>query len=651
MRDQKIKTTCFHDCNDACGMIATVRDGRVVKLEGDPGNPYTQGFLCGKMQRFPRWQDSPERLLKPIRKKGAGWEEISWDAALDLCAERLRSAVDKHGPLSILFELAAGNFGMVRLAGRFFFGLLGGATTTTGSLCDAAGEKAQEDAFGACLTHDPRDVLDSKLIVGWGKNVATTHLHFLPFIKEARKKGARFFVVDPLPTATARMADLWLQPKPGSDIFLALAIGRILLEQVGVDESFVRNRTEGWEAYRSLLARFSLEELCVRCDVSLSAAREFALAYGRTRPASIWTGTGVQHYRWGREAHLAISALGAMTGNLGVSGGGVSFNHPSALSFDRSAFDAPGSLIGKRTVLKPILGEEIARLTDPPIHAAWFHASNIVTQSQDTGGILRALARVPFKVALDIYMTDTARACDIVLPVSTFLEREDVRGSYGDRTVGYMARVVEPPPGVLSDLEIYQALAERLGFGEKMRGGPEDWIRMLIKPLEACGIGFETLREKGQVVSPLIPDVPFAGGRFKTTSGRYRFPADLRLPDDGPPPGSLFLVTPKAKAFQNSEILAEEDQGVPKAFVHPDAAPGLSDGEEADLVSSVGRLRVRVSLDGRMRRDAVRVDQGGHHARGACVNALAPPVLSWDGGGACYYETIVRLERPPGSNR
>lgn len=648
MRDQKIKTTCFHDCNDACGMIATVRDGRVVRLDGDPDNPYTQGFLCGKMQRFPRWQDSPERILKPLRKKGAGWEEISLEAALDLCAERLRSAVEKYGPLSILFELAAGNFGMVRMAGRLFFGLLGGATTTTGSLCDAAGEKAQEDAFGACLTHDPRDVLNSRLIVAWGKNVATTHLHFLPFIKDARKKGASLFVVDPLPTATARMADLWLQPRPGTDLFLALAVGRVLLDEGLTDGAFLRDHAEGREAYRSLLVRFPVEELCARCDVSLSAAREFAMAYGRTKPASIWTGTGVQHYRWGREAHLAVSALGAMTGNLGIPGGGVSFNHPSALSFDRSAFDVPGSLIGKRTVLKPILGEEIARLAEPPIQVAWFHASNIVTQSQDTAGILRALSHVPFKVALDIYMTDTTRACDLVIPVSTFLEREDIRGSYGDRTVGYMAKVVDPPAGVPSDLEIYQALAGRLGFGEneKMKGNAEDLIRKLIGPLEAKGIGLEALREKGQVVSPLLPEVPFAGGTFKTASGRFRFASDLRLPDDGPPPGSLFLVTPKAKAFQNSEILAAEDPGVPIAIIHPDAAPGLREGEEVDLVSSVGRLRVRVSLNRKMRRDAVRVDQGGHHARGAGVNALAPPVLSWDGGGACYYETIVRMERP-----
>ena len=158
-----------------------------------------------------------------------------------------------------------------------------------------------------------------------------------------------------------------------------------------------------------------------------------------------------------------------------------------------------------------------------------------------------------------------------------------------------------------------------------MKGNAEDLIRKLIGPLEAKGIGLETLREKGQVVSPLLPDVPFGGGRFPTLSGRFRFPADLRLPDDGLTPGSLFLVTPKAKAFQNSEILAAEDPGVPTAFLHPAAAPGVHDGDEVDLVSSVGRLRVRVSLNEKMRRDAVRVDQGGHHARGAGVNALAPP--------------------------
>ncbi len=656
MSDRRIKTTCFHDCWDACGMIATVRDGCLLKLEGDPDHPYTRGFLCGKMQHYGRWQHSTERLLHPLIRKGESWQRIPWEEALDLCATRLQETVSDYGSLAILYELGAGNFGMLRMMGRRFFQLLGGVTTTSGSLCDAAGETAQEEAFGACLTHDPRDVVNSRCIVLWGRNVVTTHIHFLPFVKAARKRGASLVVVDLLPTPTAKMADLWIQPRPGTDLYLALAVGRILREEGWVDEAFLAAHTEGWEAYRALLERNTLEELSRRSDVPLARIREMAERYARAKPSSIWTGMGMQHYRWGREAHRCVSALGAMTGNLGIPGGGVSFDHPSASSFDKTIFAEGIPPATSRTIPKPIFGEALASLADPPIRVAWFQGSNLANQSQDTAGILKALAQVPFKVALEIYLTDTARACDLVLPVSTFLEREDVRGSYGDRTVGYMPKVLEPPGEARSDLEIYQALAVRLGFGDRMSGKTDEWIRKLVHPLETQGVPFDSLKEKGHAVSRLLPEVPFADGSFATPSRRYHFPTSLRLPEESEVAagfslrsqesgGNLFLITPKGKPFQKSIILEEEDPGMPKAILHPQAVKGLQEGEEVDLVSSAGRLRVRVVLDGTMRPDAVWVDEGGHYGRGAGVNALAPAILSWDGGGACFYETRVKIKR------
>jgi anaerobic selenocysteine-containing dehydrogenase len=667
MNERKIKTACFHDCWDACGMIATVRDGRLLKLDGDPDHPYTRGFLCGKMQHYGRWLHSKERLLHPLLRNGEGWQPISWDAALDLCVSKFREAIREYGPPAILYELGAGNFGILRMMGRRFFRLLGGVTETSGSLCDAAGETAQEEAFGACLTHDPRDVENSRCVVLWGRNIVTTHIHFLPFLKAAKKRGATLIVVDPLPTPTAKMADLWIQPRPGSDLYLALAVGRILLEEGWVDEPFIRDHTEGWEGFRTLLAQHSVEKLGRCCDVPLARIRAMAELYARSKPASIWTGMGMQHYRWGREAHRCVSALGAMTGNLGVPGGGVSFDHPSATSFDKKVFEQgipPASR--SRAIPKPVFGEALAALDDPPIRVAWFQGSNLVNQSQDTEGVLKALAQVPFKVALEIYLTDTAEACDLVLPASTFLEREDIRGSYGDRTVGYMPKMLEPPGEAQSDLEIYQALAERLGFGPQMAGDAGEWIRKILRPLEAEGVPFDVLKEQGYAVSPLLPEVPFAGGKFPTPKGRYRFPIELRLLQESgiPSPfsslspkgkgaevrgafleGVLYLITPKGKPFQKSMILEEEDPGVPKAFLHPAAMEGLQDGEEADLISANGRLRVRVVLDEKMRSDAVWVEEGGHYGRGAGVNALTPSVLSWDGGGACFYETLVKVEK------
>jgi anaerobic selenocysteine-containing dehydrogenase len=188
--ERTIYTSCTLDCPDGCGIIAHVKDGRVVKLEGHPDHEFTQGYLCGKTYRFPERVYSPERQLHPLKRSNGrpdgGWDRITWDEALDLVAEKIRGYLADPGPLSIMHYQRTGSWGATKLLSRRFWNLLGGVTTTSGSLCSGAARAGQALDFGVRGGHDPSDMVNSRLVLLWGRNPMATNLHTVPILKEVR---------------------------------------------------------------------------------------------------------------------------------------------------------------------------------------------------------------------------------------------------------------------------------------------------------------------------------------------------------------------------------------------------------------------------------------------------------------------------------
>ncbi|MBC7338801.1 MAG: molybdopterin-dependent oxidoreductase [Firmicutes bacterium] len=681
------KTTCPFDCWDACGALAEVGGGgavpldgdvttyREVILRGDPDHPFSRGTICGKLARYPAFLRSDARLRNPLLRDGSNWREISWDDALDLCARKLEQAV-RSGPERILFDLGNANCGILRFSGQRLFRLLG-ATVTTGSLCDIAGEKGLVRTTGACLSHPPADVLNSRAVVLWGRNPAATNTHFWRFVQEARRRGAQVAVVDVYPSATARRADLFLCIRPGTDVHLALGVSRALCDLGLVDEHFLDSHTRGADDFMRLVSSLTVEEAARACGLGAEEVRQLGVLLS-LKPASIWLGMGMQHYRWGPTAASFVAALGALTGQYGIPGGGVSFFTASLTPFQLDWADPPplrGIASGHRTVRKPALAADL--LAGPPHRVAWFQASNIVKQAPDSGAIARALARVEFKVAVEVRMSETAQLCDLVLPAASFLEFENVRGSYGTPWVGHMPALVPPPPACRPEPEIYADLARRLGCeGEYLaEGGPDGWLRRALAPLQRYGVTLESLRQQGGAIvadgeghlGQVYPQLPFAGGVFPTADGRFHFPGpedfrrylDLRRQWEGEGDTAhypLHLITPKSPDRINSHAHARSpdhvcgtaddgagDGPLPRARIHPSHLPGGK--TEALLATPLGRVRVRLVPDPEMKPGVVVIDQGGRVPGMIGINALVPAGVSEDGEGACYYEARCRLER------
>lgn len=636
----EVRTACTRDCPDACQILATVDGGRVVRLRGDPAHPVTRGFLCYRTDHYLDRQYSSERLTQPLIRRNGVHVPATWDEALDAVAEALANARDRHGPASIFHYQSGGSLGLLKQLNRYFFELLGPVTTKRGDICGGAGEAAQHADMGISDAPDLAGLARSQAIVLWGKNAAETGGHVIPYLKAARDRGAATVQIDPVHhRATVALVDRYHQVRPGGDGFLALGVARLLLDEGRTDPE-VRQYTDGFDAFAALAARHTAAQWAERAGVPFAAVRDLADLFAERKPAAIFVGWGLGRRLHGSATVRLIDALAAITGNLGVEGGGVYYYFQRRGGFDTSFIKRPGNE-GARTLAEPLLGEEILR-ADPPIRVGVIDNANPVCQLPDSRTVARGLSSIDFLVVIDAFLTDTAELAHVVLPTTTMLEEHDVLGAYGHPYVQLVQPVVAASAGQRSDLTIYQALADRLGFGEAMRGSHEEWIDRLVAPMAPSGITREALASTA-LRKPLAPRVLFEGRRFPTSTGCFQLVNDFPNETPALEPGyPLCLMSVSTHRSQSSQIRQVDQQDAPEVIVHPDTAPGRAHGDIAVLSSPLGEVSVRLAFDAKQQRGVV-VYHKGRWAKFGGPNTLTRARLTDAGEGAAYYDQGVRL--------
>ncbi|MHB0975619.1 MAG: molybdopterin-containing oxidoreductase family protein [Candidatus Aquicultorales bacterium] len=637
-----VRTTCTRDCPDACGLLVEVEGGRATGLRGAPDHPITRGFHCYKQRFFLERVYGPRRIASPLLKNGAGFKETTWPEAIELLGAKIETALERHGPLSLFHYQGGGSLAGLKALNRRFFNLLGGGTYASGSLCGGAGIAGQELDFGARIAHDPADLLNSKMIIVWGRNPVATNVHLVPILQKAKATGAVVVLIDPIHTETARYADYHLAPAPGTDIFLALALGAALIEMRLVDLDFLTNHTNGYAEYQRLVNRYTIDWLSRRCDVQATRIEEVAALYGTKKPAAILLGWGAQRYAWGGETFRFIDALAALTGNIGVPGGGASFGMHDSRHFDRSL--SGGMLAAsRREVAKAALGLDLDLLPDPPLEVGVVTCANPAVQSLDAPSAQTALTKIGFLTVIDYEMTETAKMADLVLPSTTFLEEEDVAGSFFHNYLGAVRPAIVPVGHSKHDLEIFQLLSDRLGV-KGMEDSPAGWIDKLLEPVRSEGITRESLFHEGWIKVDGT-DVPFEGGRFHTESGRFEFATETPevWKEDAAYP--LTLLSTHPREWLHSELTG--DQGGQERIVRisPAAAAkaGVEDAGDIVVSSAVGSFLAKLSVDEGVRDDVAACRQGFPLPDGA--NAATAEIVSNIGKNACYYQTRVRIEK------
>lgn len=489
----KILKTLCNMCLTRCGLDVYVENGRIVKVAGMQEHPLNT--LCVKAHAIPELVHSSERLTNPLKKVDGEFKGVSWDEALGLIADKLTDIKQKYGPQAVVIH--AGNPFIATQTEKIirrFSDLYGTPNYTSGgSFCFLA------RALGhilTCGTHIfPHYSTDTRCMVTWGNNPDESSPPQADAIWAMKKRGAKLIVIDPRATALAKEADIHAQIRPGTDCALALGMLNVIIAEELYDKAFVREWTVGFDQLVDHVKGYPPERVEEITWVPAEMIKNMARMYATNRPASISLGISMDHCTNGVQAIRAITTLIAITGNLDVPGGHV-YNPALWQSSIRVKGRIPdlGTSIGANYPLysKYALESTASPLTDAiltekpyPIKALLITGCNAVVTWPNTNKVKQAFEKLDFILVVDIFMTDTAKMADIVLPGTTFLERQDLRHyrQGGSPLAARTNRAIEPVGNSMEDWKIWAALGRRLGYEEYFPWEDSDELHeYLLKP-------------------------------------------------------------------------------------------------------------------------------------------------------------------------
>ena len=628
-------SACTLDCPDGCSLLVETAPDGSIKIRGNPDHPFTQGFCCAKVADFGRRLKHPDRIVSPLLKQDGRFVPVSWDQALDLCAQKIGEL--RAEPRSMVHMYSYGYRGVMAQASTVFFRRLG-ATGLRGSLCDEAGIQASIADFGSLQHNDPLDLVNAARIVNWGKDLSRTSVHTAALVKKAQKQGAQVITISPGGDGNQSFSDDFIRVRPGTDRFLAAAVIQTLWAGGQIDQEILE-RTANWDEFEKLLQIWSASDLAAAAGVSHADVQRLGNWYLTEDPTATVIGWGLQRYLCGGENVRFINALALLTGQVGLRGGGVYYNVSSTRNL--ASWDDSGAEYG-RLLLRQDLARELTR-ADPPVTMAWIDGFNAVNQVPDSRAAARALENLDFVVVVDAFMTDTAARADLVLPPALMTESEDIVGACFHHLVNHSGAAVRPPELARRNFDILSDLGRRLDPPIAFPTDEECLARSLASPY--LDVTLEELRQAGFARAD-HPDVAFPRLAFDHPDGLYRFPENITADPEPDRDNPLFLLSLVDRDHMQSQIFEEEQQGPPPARIAPDspALAGLDRNRPVFLASPLGRLQVRLEDEPGLHPEAVIVRRGGWLKHGRNPNAIIRPGITDMGEGTAQYSQRVRLE-------
>jgi anaerobic selenocysteine-containing dehydrogenase len=505
------KTTC-NLCQIGCGVLARVRNGRVIGIEGDPSNPLNKGILCPKGIASMEYLYHPGRLMRPLKrvgKRGEGkWQQVSWDEALDIMADKLSKAKDKYGPESAAFMVGAAKTGAA-YPKRFATAFGTPNVSWMGHICFSPRMTASRLTYGFYAVPDYE--YPPACVIVWANNPRDTLHHVHRRALEAVGKGTKLIVIDPRQIDLVDNANLWLQPRPGTDLALALAMINVIINEELYDKDFVEKWTEGFEELKKHVQEYPPEKVEEITWVPAEKIREAARMYATNKPSAIQWGHGLDQGVNSFQGARAIAILRGITGNLGVPGGEAQWYVPLAPLADEQPIPylkVPEDKWAKRVGLdhpnipavKRILPQQLMKtiLTGKPyeIRTLCIFGANPLLSLPNANESYEALKKIDFLAVAEMFMTPTSALADVVLPQATFFEFDSVVSPpYSNAAILPQQKVVRVGE-CKSDYEMLRDLARKMGLGEHFWDTEEDCADIILK---AAGITFKELKEIGPI--------------------------------------------------------------------------------------------------------------------------------------------------------
>jgi len=563
-----VKTACPLDCYDACSVI--YEEGR---LKGDKNHPFTQGHLCYKLNHY---FDYPQ--LESAYFEG---EVIPLERALDILEERIRASE------KILHFRGSGNVGKMQAVTDLFFSKIG-ATLTSGSLCDLAGQIGITQGRGKNIILPLEQIKKSELVIVWGRNIGYTNHHLLPFLE-----GKTLVVIDPVKTNLAKNAGMHLQITPRSDLELANMLARFIYMQNREDEQFIQEKTQNFDFYEDFIKSYRMVPTSEKIGVDLLDIATLAELMMELKTV-ILVGNGVQKYSHGAQVLWAIDSLGAMLGLFEREGCGISFLGDTSIEND------PFKVEAKR-VPKPSVNFGDYDL-------CFIQASNPVVTMPNSKRVVEGLKK-SFSVVFGLYLDESAQLADLVIPAKNFLEKEDIRFSYGHEFVELMPKVRDNP-NALSEYELTQELMKRFKF------------EGLKTPQEYLSIFTQHLIKEGDYYR-----IPLENYDFKKQPFTFIDEASEEEEKEG-----YYLITPKPKNGINSQFKRDP-------YLYLPASSGFKNGDRVKVISDYGEVEMEVRILAELREDCVLAYSGSK------INFVTPSEVDEVANNAIFQEVRVRVEK------
>ena len=672
-------TACPRNCYSTCSFLVTVEDGKVSEINPQPLNKATPEGICLKGLSYIERTNSPKRIIKPLKKVNGNFIEISMDEALKEISEKLLSIREKYSPQSVMFYSASGMSGLLNSFSSNFWKMFGGATTVYGNLCWPAGLEAVRLTLGENKHNAPWDLENSDLIIVWGKNPAESNIQQMIPIEKAQSKGAKLIVIDPRRTPSSERANLLIQPKPGTDAFLALTIAKILIDRNHIDKSFIDKYVLGFDEFKNSLSEYSVEKCINVTGVKEEFIYHLADEIVKSEAMTIVPGYGMQRYSNGGQTIRSLLTLNILTGNIGKKG--ACFHYADLQGDIFSEVKEPLSYfppkktdgIFRREISTARLGEEMLNISDPELKAIWVERGNPVAQNPDSNKVKEAFRKLEYKIVVEQFLTDTALEADIILPAKSMFEQSDIISSYWNPYIQLKQKVVDPPGEVLPETEIYFRLAELMNFPEEEISKNliqnddaviNNWLEEQLTKFE--GLSLDKLKE-GPVLTPGYQEIAFEDLMFDTPSEKielYSEEANKRwnvnkLPSfekpvefsDADEKYKFNLLSPNTKnrihsQFGNLEVIKIID---PEPFATISAIDAeskkIKTGDMIKVFNDRGEITLKTKIDFSLRPGNIVVINGYWHQEGACPNSLSKGRETDMGFGTAFHDNLVNFEK------
>ncbi|HBH6853599.1 TPA: molybdopterin-dependent oxidoreductase [Citrobacter freundii] len=642
------RNACPRNCYDTCSLKTWVKDDVITFVEGAPESTFTHGTPCVKGLSYPRRVYSPDRIKYPMVQdvRGSGnWRRISWDEAMQRIATKMLEIKKKDGSmLGLAMTKYSGKFGVLNYAVEGMMSSLGYTTRFAGTPCWPAGIDAQNYDMGDMWCNDPEDFVKAKYIIIWGANPAWCSMHTMKYIYQAREKGAKVVVIDPLLTQTAAKADLYLRVRPGSDGALALGMARHLVDKGLVDQDFVNNYSHGYPEFEAYLRNsVTVEWASEICGLSADVIRQLAEEFTAVNPATVWIGYGMQRHVNGGANVRAIDAFVAMTGNIGIEGGGARYGHLHTWGFNYNAmlqkppvgsigmpgaagttseFGSAGEVAqySDRSLNINQTAKGILEANEPPVRMLWVACKNPFAQGFDRSKMEKAFEKLEMVVCADQFFNETVQHADIVLPVTTAFEEWNVDASYWHYWLSINQPAIKPMYEAKCDLEIAVLLSRTIN---KLEPGsctfPQEfnhkrWLDQEFNDGMAKMFGISSWDDllDGPKKAILPSSAAWYDRKFKTPSGKFEFRSELceknghtALPEYKPEAKSTLpfhLFTPHVQFGIHSQFINLDWMQVfypePFVYMHPISAEkrGIAENDLVKVFNTVGEVELRAKV-------------------------------------------------------